>query len=300
MNQDSSRYGLVQTGVLDIAYEEHGPANGKAVILLHGFPYDVRSFDSVVDRLRGHALRIIVPYLRGYGPTRFLSGTTLRAGEQAALAHDLLELTQALELDQPILCGFDWGGRAACAAAALWPRRFSSLIAIGGYSIYNVAGALDPAPAAIEHVLWYQYYFHGERGARGLAENRRGICRLLWTLWSPGKPFDQTAFDASASSFDNPDFVAVVLSSYRHRFGLAEGDANYAASQMRLTELPPIEVPTIVVHGTGGPLPAPVAPDRAKLPMLRSWRHAEGAGHNVPHEAPDAVSAAIIDALGSG
>ena len=295
MSSMDVRRGLVSTPALDIAYEEQGPADGQPVLLLHGFPYDVRCFDGVASRLAEAGLRTVTPYLRGFGPTRLREHDAVKSGEQAALAHDLLELVERLGLEHPILAGFDWGGRGACAAAALWPTRFASLLTIGGYSIYNIEAALNPAPPEVEHVLWYQYYFHGERGRRGLETDRRAICRLLWSLWSPLKPLDVEAFEQTAPSFDNPDFVEVTLHSYRHRFGLAAGDPAFAALQARLAALPPVPIPTIVLHGTSGPLAAPVQANTDLLPQLLSWRLVEGAGHNMPHEAPAAVAAAIME-----
>ena len=289
------RNGVIRGAMLDIAYEEQGPPDGAPVILLHGFPYDVRCFDDVAPRLAQAGLRVIAPYLRGFGPTRLRDANVPRSGEQGALAHDLLELADGLGLETPLIAGFDWGGRAACAAAALWPTRFAGLLAIGGYNLYEIATSNVPAPPEVELVLWYQYYFHGERGRQGLIADRRGICRLLWSLWSPSKPLDINAFERTAPSFDNPDFVEVVLHSYRHRFGLIDGDGAFASLQARLTALPPVTIPTGVLHAMSGPFPAPRQHTDERLANLLWWRDVPGVGHNVPQEAPATVADAIIE-----
>ncbi len=219
----------VRTSVLDVAYEESGPADGVPVILLHGFPYDPRSYDAVVPLLTAQGCRTIAPYLRGYGPTRFLSQDTMRSGEQAALGNDLKEMMDALGLKRAFLCGYDWGGRAACIVAALWPERVRGLVSGGGYNMHDVAGTVKPASAEQEHRAWYQYYFHTERGRAGLTQNRREIAKLLWKLWLVGEPFNEALFEATAPSFDNPDFVEVVIHSYRVRYGYTPGDPSLAA-----------------------------------------------------------------------
>ena len=201
----------LRTDVLEIAYEEHGPADGAPIILLHGFPYDPRSFDEVAPPLAADGHRVLVPYLRGYGPTRFLSAKTVRSGEQAALGHDLRQFLDALGIKRATLMGYDWGGRAACIVAALWPERVRGLVSCTGYNIQNIAASAKPVSAEQEHRFWYIYYFHTERGRAGLSENRRDICRLLWKLWSPLWSFDEANFARTASSFDNPDFVDVVI-----------------------------------------------------------------------------------------
>src|SRR5229473_3454144 len=239
----------VRTDVLEIAYQEHGPSDGAPVILLHGFPYDVHAFDEVAAPLAADGCRVLVPYLRGYGPTRFLSAATPRSGEQAALGHDLLQFMDALGINRAALAGYDWGGRAACVAAALRPERVRCLVSCTGYNIQNIATSGEPAPAEQEHRLWYQYYFHTERGRAGLAKNRRDICRLLWKLWSPEWRFDEAIFEKSAVSFDNPDFVDVVIQSYRHRYGYAAGDPALESIERQLVAQPAITVPTIVLHG---------------------------------------------------
>jgi pimeloyl-ACP methyl ester carboxylesterase len=287
----------VRTDLLDLAYEQLGPDDGLPVILLHGFPYDPRCFDDVAPALAADGCRVLVPYLRGYGPTRFLSERTPRSGEQAALGHDLLQFMDGLKIPRATLMGYDWGGRAACIVAALWPERVLGLVSCTGYNIQNIATSAKPGPAAQEHRLWYQYYFHTPRGAAGLTENRRGICKLLWTLWSPHWAFDDATFERSAASFDNPDFVAVVIQSYRHRYGYAPGDPAMATIESRLAAQPAITVPTINLHGDAdGVGPASERDgNAAKFTGSYERRMLARVGHNVPQEAPAATVAAIRD-----
>jgi pimeloyl-ACP methyl ester carboxylesterase len=286
---------MIRTDVLDVAYEEHGPPDGAPVILLHGFPYDPRAYDAVAPVMAAAGRRVLVPYLRGYGPTRFLSPHTPRSGQQAALAHDLLHFMDALGIGRAVLAGYDWGGRAACIVAALWPDRASGLVSCGGYNVQDIARAVEPVSAEQEHRFWYQYYFHTERGRAGLAKNRRDICRLLWRLWSPEWRFDEATFERSAVSFDNPDFVDVVIHSYRHRYGYARGDPAVAGIEAKLAAQPTIEVPTINLHGDAdgvGPA-APVDPQARKFTGPYERRLIPRVGHNVPQEAPAETVAAI-------
>jgi pimeloyl-ACP methyl ester carboxylesterase len=299
MRQRICMFKQAQTGVLDVGYQDNGPANGKPVILLHGFPYDVHAYDEVTPLLVSHGCRVVTPYLRGYGPTRFLFDATPRSGQQAALAHDLIALMDALQISSAVLAGYDWGGRAACIAAALWPERVDGLVSGGGYNIQDIRGSSEPLPPEFEHALWYQYYFHSERGRAGLQQYRRELCRLLWHLWSPGWHFDDATFERSAASFDNPDFVAVVIHSYRHRFALVAGDPALEATEQRLSALPAITVPTVVVHGSdNGVLPSSVSERHDRYfsgPHER--RVIPGAGHNLAQEAPQAFAAAVISLL---
>jgi len=285
----------IRTPTLEIAYEESGPAAGRPVVLLHGFPDDVRAYDGVAPALAGAGWRVLVPYLRGYGPTRFLDPRTPRSGQQAALGHDLLELLDALGLERAALAGYDWGGRAACIVAALWSERVTALVSIGGYNIQNIARSGEPAAADREHRLWYQWYFHTERGRAGLAANRRPLCRLLWELWSPNWRFDDAAYERTAASFDNPDFVEVVIQSYRHRYGLAPGDPALQPIEDRLAAQPPITVPTIVLHGAADGVSPPQSSEGHARFFTGSYRRkvVPVAGHFLPQEAPGA----LIDAL---
>ena len=288
-----------RTDVLEIAYEEHGPEDGAPVILLHGFPYDARTFDAVAPALANDGCRVLVPYLRGYGPTRFLSAATPRSGEQAALGHDLRQFMDALGIARAALAGYDWGGRAACVVAALWPERVRCLMSSAGYNIQNIAASGEPIAAEQEHRYWYQYYFHTERGRAGLALRRRDVCRLLWKLWSPEWAFDEATFEKSAVSFDNPDFVEVVIQSYRHRYGYAPGDPALAGIDAELARQPRIAVPTINLHGGhDGVSPVPEKDGQAKFFSASYERRVlPRIGHNVPQEAPAATAAALRDLM---
>ena len=286
----------VVAGALEVAYEEAGPAAGAPVILLHGFPYDVRAYDAVVPPLAAAGCRVIVPYLRGYGATRFLSAVTPRSGQQAVLAHDLLALMDALMIPQAVLAGYDWGGRAACIVAALWPQRARGLVTGNGYNLQDIPGSLRPQAPENEHRFWYQYYFHGARGRAGLTQNRRALCKLLWRLWSPNWQFDDATFERSAPSFDNPDFVDVVLHSYRHRFGLVPGDPQVDATERLLTALPKIGVPTITLDGAGDGVMAPEGAARHALFFTGPYerRVIPSVGHNLPQEAPAEFAQAVL------
>lgn len=290
----------VQAGVLDIAYLDDGPADGPPVLLLHGFPYDVHAYDEVVPRLVAAGCRVVTPWLRGYGPTRFLHADTPRSGQQAALAHDLLALLDALALPRAVLAGYDWGGRAACIVAALWPGRVRGLVTGGGYNVHHLPSALEPAAPEDEHRFWYQYYLHGERGRRGLERHRRAFCRLLWTQWSPTWRFDDAIFERSAAAFDNPDFVDVVVHSYRVRYGLVPGDPACDATEARLVERPPIAVPAISLDGADDDvIRAAVSEGHRRFftgPFER--RVIPGVGHNLPQEAPAAFAQAVLDVAG--
>jgi pimeloyl-ACP methyl ester carboxylesterase len=287
----------VDAGVLEVAYYEAGPADASPVFLMHGFPYDIHSYVEVAPRLAARSCRVIVPYLRGYGPTRFLDPQTPRSGEQAALGADLRALMDALGIRRAVLAGYDWGGRAACVVAALWPERCAGLVSLNSYNIQDIAGAMRPDLPENEHRLWYQYFFHSERGRAALAADRRALCRLLWRLWSPSWGFDDATFAQSAPAFDNPDFVDVVIHSYRHRFGLARGDPAYADIEQRLAAQPPIRVPAITFDGAddGVRPPAPAAKHAAQFSGPRSHRVLPGAGHNLPQEAPQAFADAVLE-----
>lgn len=290
----------VRAGVLDVAYREVGPPAGEPVVLLHGFPYDVHAYEAVAERLAVAGRRCLIPYLRGYGPTRFCDPDTPRSGEQAALGADLLAFLDALAIPRAVLAGYDWGGRAACVVAALWPERATGLVSCGvGYNIQNIPGSGHPAAPEAEHRLWYQYYLHGERGRAGLAADRDAFCRLLWRLWSPTWDFDDETFARSAAAFSNPDFVAVVVHSYRHRFGLVPGDPAYAGIEARLAAQPTISVPSIVLEGADDGVSPPSAEDPAARHFTGPYRRriVPGVGHDVPQEAPEAFADAVL-ALG--
>jgi pimeloyl-ACP methyl ester carboxylesterase len=287
----------IRTSTLDIAYAETGAAGGRAVVLLHGFPDDAHAYDSVAPSLAAAGWRVLVPYLRGYGPTRFLNAETPRSGQQAALGRDLADFIDALGLERAVLAGYDWGGRAACIVAALWPERAAGLLTIGGYNIQNIAMATKPASPLAEYRYWYQWYFHTERGRAGLAANRGPFCRLLWELWSPNYRFDDATYDQTAASFDNPDFVDVVIQSYRHRHGAALGDPALEAIEAQLALQPSITVPTISLHGECDGVAAPEGLEghAPHFAGVYESRVIPVAGHFLPREAPEAVTQAIND-----
>jgi pimeloyl-ACP methyl ester carboxylesterase len=287
----------LRAGVLDVACFEAGPAEGPPVFLMHGFPYDIHAYAEVAPLLAAAGCRVIVPYLRGYGPTRFLANDTPRSGEQAALGADLLALMDALGIERALLAGYDWGGRAACVLAALWPERCAGLVSFNSYNIQNIARAMEPESPQNEHRLWYQYYFHSERGRAGLAADRRAVAHLLWQLWSPTWAFDEATFERSAIAFDNPDFVEVVIHSYRHRFGLVPGDPAYAVIERRLAAQPPISVPAITFDGAddGVRPPADAAAHSHRFTQSRSHRVVAGVGHNMPQEAPRVFADAVLE-----
>jgi pimeloyl-ACP methyl ester carboxylesterase len=291
-----------RTPVLDIAYEEAGPPDGPPVVLLHGFPYAPRAFDAVVPVLTAAGRRCVVPYLRGYGPTRFRSADTPRSGEQAALGQDLLHLLDALRIPRAVLAGYDWGGRAACVAAALWPERCAGLVTCTGYNIQDIAASARPADPEQEHRYWYQFYFHTERGRAGLQANRHGIARLLWRLWSPNWAFGEATLAESTRAFDNPDFVSVVIQSYRHRYGYAPGDPALEGIEARLAARPSIGVPTIAPHGAGDGV-GPLAMSEGHARYFSGFyerRVIPLAGHNLPQEAPEAFARAVLDLPAAG
>jgi pimeloyl-ACP methyl ester carboxylesterase len=286
----------IDAGVLNVAYRELGAPDGWPVILLHGFPYDIHAYDEVAVRLAAAGARAIVPFLRGYGSTRFLSAATPRSGQQAALGSDLLALLDALEITSAVVAGYDWGGRAACILAALWPARARALVSVESYNIQDIARSGEPADPEHEHRLWYQYYFHSERGRLGLQQNRRALCRLIWRLWSPTWRFSEDTYERTAVAFDNPDFIPVVVHSYRHRFGLAAGDPELEAIERRLAAQPRITVPTITLDGAADGLmrSTGTADDAWHFGGRHEHRVLPGIGHNVPQEAPGEFADAIM------
>jgi len=304
----SGKLGVMQAlnrtraGVLDIAWHGCGPAEGPPVFLMHGFPYDIHAYAQVAPMLADAGCRVIVPYLRGFGPTRFLDPATPRSGEQAALGADLLALMDALQVPRAVLAGYDWGGRAACVVAALWPQRCAGLLSYNSYNIHDIARAMEPDTPANEQRLWYQYSFHGERGRAGLAKDRRALTRLLWQLWSPTWRFDEASFERSAAAFDNPDFVEVVIHSYRHRYGLVAGDPAYAEIERQLAAQPVISVPAITFDGgdDGVRLPAPAQAAAHRFAGARSHRIVPGVGHNMPQEVPRVFADAVLELVRPG
>ena len=290
----------VRAGVLDVAFLAGGPVDGPAVMLMHGFPYDVHAYEEVAPRLVERGCRVVVPYLRGFGPTRFVDPATPRSGEQAALGAALLALMDVLAIPRAVLAGYDWGGRAACVVAALWPRRCAGLVSCNAYNIQDIARAMEPDVPENERGLWYQYYFQVERGRAGLQRDRRALCRLLWRTWSPAWAFDDATFERSAAAFDNPDFVDVVIHSYRHRFGLVPGDPALADVERRLAAQPPIAVPALTFDGTddGVRPPAPAARHAHRFAGPRTHEIVPGVGHNMPQEAPERFARAVLALVG--
>jgi pimeloyl-ACP methyl ester carboxylesterase len=287
----------IDAGQLNVGHIDAGPGDGPAVVLLHGWPYDIHSYVDVVPLLTAAGCRVIVPYLRGYGTTRFLSDDVLRNGEQVALAVDTIDLMDALGLETAVVAGFDWGARSADILAALWPERCSGLVSVSGYLIGNQAVGKLPLPPEAELQWWYQYYFATERGRVGYEKYRREFAKLIWQTASPKWDFDDATFERSAASFDNPDHVAIVIHNYRWRLGLAEGAAEYAALEQQLAAGPVITVPTITLEGdaNGAPHPEPSAYAQ-KFSGAYSHRTIEGGiGHNLPQEAPEAFADAVLE-----
>ena len=285
----------LQTDLLNIAFLECGDSSGWPCILCHGFPYDVECYRECIAPLVEAGAHVIVPYLRGYGPTSFRAKTIVRSGEQAALAHDLLSLMDGLKIDQALLAGFDWGGRAACIVSALWPERVTALVSGNSYNIQNIPESGEPEDPSIEAAYWYQYYFHSERGRRGLSENRQELARLLWRQWSPDWSFANEVFEKTASSFENPDFVEVVIHSYRHRFGLVAGDPHVAHIETRLIDQPEIGVPTIAIDGETNGVSPTTAHHASKFSGQYEYRVFAETGHNLPQERPQLWAQAILD-----
>ena len=286
----------IDAGELSVAYVDVGDPSGESVVLLHGYPYDVHAYTDVIPLLAEAGFRVLVPYLRGHGPTRFLDPAAHRSGQQAALGADLLAFIDALDLQQPILAGYDWGGRAACVVAALWPERISGLVVVNGYLIQDISAARTPLPPDLEAGFWYFWYFATERGVAGLQRNRRQIAEVIWRRNSPAWTFDDTLLDQAAIAFDNPDYVDVVGHSYRHRLGLAEGAPQHAELEQRLAQTPTISVPTITLEGTAdGNFPATDGSQHDRFfTGPREHRQVPDAGHNLPAEAPEAFGAAIL------
>jgi pimeloyl-ACP methyl ester carboxylesterase len=287
----------IDAGVLNVGYAEAGPANGPVVILLHGWPYDIYSFVDVAPLLASAGYRVIVPYLRGYGTTRFLSGETVRNGQQSVVAADIIAVMDALKIDKATLAGFDWGARTSCIMAALWPERCKALVSVSGYLIGNQEAGKAPLPPKAELQWWYQYYFATERGRAGYDKYRHDFAKLIWQIASPKWNFDDATFDRSAAAFNNADHVAIVTHNYRWRLGLADGESKYNDLEKRLAESPVITVPTITLEGdaNGAPHPEPAA-YRNKFSGKYEHRTINGGiGHNLPQEAPQAFAQAVID-----
>jgi pimeloyl-ACP methyl ester carboxylesterase len=290
----NDRVKSVATDQLQIGYREDGPGNGWPVILSHGFPYDVHAFDDVASILAQAGARVIAPYARGFGPTRFLSDNVMRSGQQAARAADIVQLATALRLDRPILGGFDWGGNASCAAAALWPERIGGLVSYAGYDVIDTGRQRHSVEPSLERVFWYQHLFQTERGRECLTRYRRELCRMLWREWSPGWQFDEATFARSAASFDNLDFVDVVIHCYRWVYGLAAGDPALQQLEDRLAEKPAIKVPAVTIDGALDPLKPGGTGGHARMFVAKHEHGVADAGHNLPQEQPQAFADAVM------
>lgn len=290
---------LIETPTLRIECEDTGPATGFPVLLLHGFPDDARAWDGVVPPLVARGYRAIVPYLRGFGGTRFRDAAAPRMAEQAAIGQDVIDLADALQLPRFAVSGFDWGGRAAAVAAALHPQRVSAAVLVAGYTVQNVFAPPQAMPPDRARAFWYQWYFNTESGRAGLERNRRELCRLLWQTWSPTYRFTDAIYNATAPSFDNPDFVGVVIHSYRHRLGNAPGDPRLEAAERQLAMRPPIDAPTITIYGRDDALVPPSTNDAGDRTIFRSLvdRRLVSGGHFLPRENPEAMSQALLDVL---
>lgn len=287
----------INAGPLSVGYVEAGPSDGTPMLLLHGWPYDIHAFAEVAPILASHGHRVIVPYLRGYGPTRFHSPDTVRNGQPAALAMDAVALLDALKIERAILAGFDWGARTADIVAALWPERVSGLVSVSGYLIGSQQVGRQPLPPDAEYQWWYQFYFATERGRLGYERNRNNFNKLIWRLASPQWKFDDATFDRSAASFDNPDHVTIVMHNYRWRLGLAEGEAKYEDLEKRLAAAPTIPAPTITMEGDANGAPHP-RPDAYRSKFTGKYEHrtiSGGIGHNLPQEAPRDFAKAVMD-----
>lgn len=284
----------VQAGELNVGYFEVGPADGVPVLLMHGYPYDIHSYVEVAPMLAARGCRVIVPHLRGHGSSRFIDSATPRNAQQSAVALDQIALLDALNIDRAVVVGYDWGARTACILAALWPERCLGMLSAGGYIITNLPGNTRPLPAKAEHDWWYQYYFATDRGRAGLTANRRDIARILWTTNSPKWNYDDATFNRSAASFDNPDYVDIVIHNYRWRLSLADGDPKYDEYEKRLAARPVIAVPTITMDGNSNGI-VPAGDGKASAAMFSGPRShlVVNAGHNVPQEAPKAFAEAV-------
>ena len=287
----------IEAGLLSVGYADLGPAGGPAVLLLHGWPYDIHSYVDVAPALASAGHRVIVPYLRGYGTTRFLSGEAARNGQQSVMAVDAVALMDALGIETAIVAGYDWGARIADIVAALWPQRCMGLVSVSGYLIANVEANRRPLPPAAELAWWYQYYFATERGRLGYDQNRRAFAKLIWKTASPKWDFDDATFERSATAFDNPDHVAIVIHNYRWRLGLAAGELQYDDLERRLAAAPAVTVPTITLEGdaNGAPHPEPAAYAEKFVGKYAHRLIEGGVGHNLPQEAPQAFAQAVVD-----
>jgi len=285
---------IAETAALRMAYLEVGSSEGWPVVLAHGFPYDVHAYDEVAPKLAAAGARVLIPYLRGFGATQLRTSKQIRTGQQAALGKDLVDLMNALGIERAILAGYDWGGLSSCVASALWPDRVAGLVAMAGYDIIDVDQMRHPFPPSLESVMWYQHLFQSERGRECLRQNRRELCELLWRQWSPSWNFDAETFNRTAASFDNPDFVDIVIHSYRFDFGLADGDPQLEPLEKRLRQKPKITVPAVTLDGAHDPLKPGGTAGHAPMFTGPHQHRTVQCGHNMPQEAPEAFADAVL------
>lgn len=287
----------IETALLEIGYKEYGNLDDTPVILLHGFPYDLNAYNEVSEILSQKGFRVLTPFLRGFGETKFKSLSAMRTGQQAAIAKDVIDFMDALKIPKAIIAGYDWGGRTSCIVSALWSDRFFGLVSVGGYTIQNILGNAEPLSPNMEQLYWYQYYFHTERGRKGLTKYRKELCKILWTEWSPAWKFDDATFEQTAVSFNNPDFIDVVIHSYKHRYGLVDGDSQYDEIEKRLASRPTINIPTIVLEPEVDGFVKLFGYDDYSEHFKGKYtqRIVQGAGHNLPQEKPQEFADAIID-----
>jgi pimeloyl-ACP methyl ester carboxylesterase len=287
----------VRTDALEVAYFEAGPSDGEVALLLHGFPYDIHSYVDVIPRLAERGQRVIAPYLRGHGPTRFVDRAVPRSGQQAAIGADVISLMDALDIRRAVLAGYDWGGRAACVAAALWPERCTGIVSVNSYLIQDIGAAQTPLRPHLEAGFWYFFYFATERGRAGLTANRRDIAKVIWTRNSPKWHFDDATLGRAAEAFENPDYVDVVIHSYRHRLGLAPGSPPYDQIEEKLTEQPAITIPAVTLDGLadGNFPPTDGTTSAHHFTGPRVHHQVPDAGHNLPQESPEAFASAVLE-----
>lgn len=287
----------IETEILEIGYKEFGNSEDTPVILLHGFPYDINAYNEVAEILCKKNFRVLTPFLRGFGETKFKILTAMRTGQQAAIAKDIIDFMDALKIPKAIIAGYDWGGRTSCILSALWPERFFGLVSVGGYTIQNILANAEPIFPIMEQLYWYQYYFHTERGKKGLTKYRKELCKILWTEWSPTWKFDDATFEQSAVSFDNPDFIEIVIHSYRHRYGVVDGDSQYDEIEKLLNSIPKISIPTIVLDPEVDGFVKIFGIDNCAEHFTGKFKQLiiQGAGHNLPQEKPREFADAIIE-----
>ncbi len=287
----------IETEILEIGYKDYGNLNDTPVVLLHGFPYDINAYNESAEILSKKGFRVLTPFLRGFGETKFKNISTIRTGQQGAIAKDVIDFMDALKIPKAIIAGYDWGGRTSCIVSALWSERILGLVSVGGYTIQNILGNAEPLPPNMEQLYWYQYYFHTERGRKGLTKYRKELCKLLWSEWSPTWKFDDEVFEKTAEAYDNADFIEIVIHSYKHRYGIIDGDEKYDEIEKRLANSPKINVPTIVLDPEVDGFVKLFGIDNCSAHFTGKFKQVivQGAGHNLPQEKPREFAEAIIE-----